>query len=68
MEMLGGGYYYVDTYSQDHNRKTNLRVAAKRLAVSMRQYQITPPGPPAPAAPPEAAPAAYPVYVDANYQ
>lgn len=34
MEMLGGGYYYVDTYSQDHNRKTNLRVAAKRLAVS----------------------------------
>lgn len=21
MEMLGGGYYYVDTYSQDHNRK-----------------------------------------------
>ena len=34
MEMLGGGYYYVDTYSQDHNRKTNLRVAACCIASS----------------------------------
>ena len=68
MEMLGGGYYYVDTYSQDHNRKTNLRVAAKRLAVSMRQYQIKLLGIMAMDVKSEAAKEAYQVYVDANDQ
>ena len=66
MEMLGGGYYYVDTYSQDNNRKTNLRVAAKRLAVSMRQYQIKLLGIMAMDVKSEAAKEAYKVYVDAN--
>ena len=66
--MLGGGYYYVDTYSQDHNRKTNLRVAAKRLAVSMRQYQIKLLGIMAMDVKSEAAKEAYQVYVDANDQ
>ncbi|MBD8981928.1 MAG: hypothetical protein EGR83_07740 [Bacteroides cellulosilyticus] len=68
MEMLGGGYYYVDTYSQDNNRKTNLRVAAKRLAVSMRQYQIKLLGIMAMDVKSEAAKEAYQVYVDANDQ
>lgn len=40
LEMLGGGYYYIDTYSQNNNRNDNLKVAAERLAVSMRRYHV----------------------------
>lgn len=40
LEMLGGGYYYVDTYSQNNNRNDNLKIAAERLAVSMRRYHV----------------------------
>lgn len=68
MEMLGGGYYYVDTYSQDNNRKTNLKVMAKRLAVSMRQYQIKILGLMAMDVKSDAAQEAYQAYVDANDQ
>lgn len=40
LEMLGGGYYYIDTYSQNNNRNDNLKIAAERLAVSMRRYHV----------------------------
>ena len=38
MEMLGGGYYYIDTYSQLHERTGNLEKIAGRLAVHMRRH------------------------------
>lgn len=68
MEMLGGGYYYVDTYSQNHNRKANLKVAAKRLAAYMRQYQVKLLGVMAMDVKSTAAKEAYQAYVDANDQ
>lgn len=40
IEMLGGGYYYIDTYSRNHNRPANLEVAARRLAAHMRRHKV----------------------------
>lgn len=68
MEMLGGGYYYVDTYSQNGNRKANLKVAAKRLAAYMRRYQVRLLGVMAMDVKSAAAKEAYQAYVDANEQ
>lgn len=68
MEMLGGGYYYVDTYSRDHNRKANLKIIAKRLATYMRQYQVRLLGVMAMDVKSAAAKEAYQAYVDANDQ
>lgn len=40
LEMLGGGYYYIDTYSCNSNRTDNLKVAARRLAAHMRRHKV----------------------------
>lgn len=40
MEMLGGGYYYVDNFGKDGNRAQCLETAAERLAAHMRQHRI----------------------------
>lgn len=40
MEMLGGGYYYVDTYSQNANRQNNIKTVAERLSNHMKQHRI----------------------------
>lgn len=68
MEMLGGGYYYVDTYSQDNNRAANLKVAAERLAAGMRQHRIKLLGVMAMDVKSDAAKEAFQAYVDANDQ
>lgn len=39
MEMLGGGYYYVDNFGQGANRAECLERAATRLAGHMRQHR-----------------------------
>lgn len=41
LEMLGGGYYYIDTYSCNSNRTYNLKVAARRLATHMRRHKVS---------------------------
>lgn len=40
IEMLGGGYYYIDTYSQNKDRAANLDVVARRLAAHMRRHNV----------------------------
>lgn len=40
IEMLGGGYYYIDTYSRNRSRAANLKVAAQRLAAHMRRHKV----------------------------
>lgn len=68
LEMLGGGYYYADTYSQDNNRRTNLKIAAGRLATYMRRYNVRLLGVMAMDVKSSAAKDAYQAYVDANDQ
>ena len=66
LEMLGGGYYYIDTYSQNNNRNDNLKVAAERLAVSMRRYHVGLLGVMAMDVKSVASKEAYQTFVDAN--
>ena len=66
LEMLGGGYYYIDTYSQNINRNDNLKVAAERLAVSMRRYHVGLLGVMAMDVKSVASKEAYQAFVDAN--
>lgn len=66
LEMLGGGYYYIDTYSQNNNRNDNLKVAAERLAVSMRRYHVGLLGVMAMDVKSVASKEAYQAFVDAN--
>lgn len=40
LETLGGGYYYIDNYSENSNRQANLKIIAQRLASHMRQHRI----------------------------
>ncbi len=68
MEMLGGGYYYVDTYSQNKDRKENLKIAAERLSNHMRQHRIKLLGVMGMDVDSELAKEAYQAYVDANDQ
>lgn len=68
MEMLGGGYYYVDTYSEQNNRPENLRIAAERLSAHMRQHRIKLLGVMAMDVKSEAAREAYEAYIKANDQ
>ena len=65
-EMLGGGYYYIDTYSQNNNRNDNLKIAAERLAVSMRRYHVGLLGVMAMDVKSAASREAYQAFVDAN--
>ncbi len=66
LEMLGGGYYYIDTYSQNNNRNDNLKIAAERLAVSMRRYHVGLLGVMAMDVKSVASKEAYQTFVDAN--
>ena len=66
LEMLGGGYYYIDTYSQNNNRNDNLKIAAERLAVSMRRYHVGLLGVMAMNVNSAASKEAYQAFVDAN--
>lgn len=66
LEVLGGGYYYVDTYSQNNNRKANLKIAARRLATHMRRHDVRLLGVMAMDVKSPAAKEAYQAYVDAN--
>ena len=66
LEMLGGGYYYIDTYSQNNNRNDNLKIAAERLAVSMRRYHVGLLGVMAMNVKSAASREAYQAFVDAN--
>ncbi len=66
LEMLGGGYYYIDAYSQNNNRNDNLKVAAERLAVSMRRYHVGLLGVMAMDVKSVASKEAYQAFVDAN--
>lgn len=66
LEMLGGGYYYIDTYSQNNNRNDNLKIAAERLAVSMRRYHVGLLGVMAMNVKSVASKEAYQTFVDAN--
>ena len=66
LEMLGRGYYYIDTYSQNNNRNDNLKVAAERLAVSMRRYHVGLLGVMAMDVKSVASKEAYQAFVDAN--
>ena len=66
LEMLGGGYYYIDTYSQNNNRNDNLKIAAERLAVSMRRYHVGLLGVMAMDVKSVASKEAYQAFVDAN--
>ena len=66
LEMLGGGYYYIDTYSQNNTRNDNLKVAAERLAVSMRRYHVGLLGVMAMDVKSVASKEAYQAFVDAN--
>ena len=66
LEMLGGGYYYIDTYSQNNNRNDNLKIAAERLAVSMRRYHVGLLGVMAMNVKSAASKEAYQAFVDAN--
>ncbi len=69
MEMLGGGYYYVDNYGSDGNRGQSLETAAERLAAHMRQHRIKILGVMAKEdVKSAAAMEAYQAYVDANDQ
>lgn len=68
MEMLGGGYYYIDTYSQLHERTGNLEKIAGRLAVHMRKHGVKLLGVMAMDVKSEAAKEAYRAYVEANEQ
>lgn len=66
LEMLGGDYYYIDTYSQNNNRNDNLKIAAERLAVSMRRYHVGLLGVMAMDVKSVASKEAYQTFVDAN--
>lgn len=66
LEMLGGGYYYIDTYSQNNNRNDNLKIAAERLAVSMHRYHVGLLGVMAMDVKSVASKEAYQTFVDAN--
>ncbi len=66
LEMLGGGYYYVDTYSQNNNRSANLKIAAGRLSSHMRRYNVRLLAVMAMDVKSPAAKEAYQAYVDAN--
>ncbi len=66
LEMLGGGYYYIDTYSQNNNRNDNLKIAAERLALSMRRYHVGLLGVMAMDVKSAASREAYQAFVDAN--
>lgn len=68
LEMLGGGYYYVDTYSQNNNRRINLKIVAGRLAAYMRRHNVRLLGVMAMDVKSSAAKEAYQAYVDANDQ
>jgi hypothetical protein len=68
MEMLGGGYYYADNYSENGNRAANLKVVADRLAAHMRQHRVKLLGVMAKDVKSEAAKEAYQAYVNANDQ
>ena len=66
VEMLGGGYYYVDTYSQDGKRKQNLKVISRRVAREMKARQATLLSVMAIDVLSESAKEAYQAYIDAN--
>lgn len=69
MEMLGGGYYYVDNYGTAGNRGQSLGTAAERLAAHMRQHRVKVLGVMAKDdVKSAAAMEAYQAYVDANDQ
>lgn len=68
MEMLGGGYYYVDTYGSGTGRDEHLRTVAQRLAAHMRQHRVKLLGVMAMDVKSEAAREAFQAYVDANDQ
>ena len=66
--MLGGGYYYVDNYSENGDRAKNLKVVAERLSAHMRQHRVKLLGVMAMNVKSEAAKEAFQAYVDANDQ
>lgn len=68
MEMLGGGYYYVDNYGVDANRSQNLKTAANRLSAYMRQHRVKVLGVMAMNVKSPASKEAFQAYVDANDQ
>ena len=68
LEMLGGGYYYVDNYSENGDRAKNLKVVAERLSAHMRQHRVKLLGVMAMNVKSEAAKEAFQAYVDANDQ
>lgn len=68
LEMLGGGYYYIDNYGVSANRKENLKVAAQRLSAHMRQHRVKLLGVMALDVKSEASKEAFQAYVDANDQ
>ena len=68
METLGGGYYYVDTYSRNGHRAENLQVVAERLAAHMRRHRVRLLGVMAMDVKSDAAKEAFQAYADANDQ
>lgn len=68
MEMLGGGYYYVDTYSQNANRQENIKTVAERLSHHMKQHRIKLLAVMAKDIDSEYAKEAYRAYIEANNQ
>lgn len=68
IEMLGGGYYYVDNYSENVDRTKNLKVAAERLSAHMRQHRVKLLGVMAMDVKSVAAKEAFQAFVDANDQ
>lgn len=68
LEMLGGGYYYVDTYNQNNNRRSNLNIVAELLATHMRRHNVRLLGVMAMDAKSAATKEVYQIYVDANDQ
>lgn len=68
METLGGGYYYVDTYSRNNNRAANLKIVAERLATHMQRFSVKLLGVMAMNVNSPAAKEAWQAYVDANGQ
>lgn len=68
MEMLGGGYYYVDTYSQNTNRQKNIKIVAERLSNHMKQHRVKILAVMAKDIDSEEAKEAYKAYIEANNQ
>lgn len=68
LEMLGGGYYHVDNYSENDDQAENLKVVAKHLPAYIRQHRVRLSGVMAINVKPEVIKEASQAYVDANGQ